>query len=117
MKTPKLKTLPEAAVFWIRRLRLRDWDIGFRVAKKGEFTSQQAEVEYVPAHRRAVVVLSSLGKLTQMLEEDLVHELLHLVFIQGTSLLTGRTEDDQLLNEQGLNVTADLLVGLRRGII
>lgn len=104
-----------ALAFWKTVLRLGDWKISVRVASKKELGEREAFVELSPHYREATVWLRRLTKLDTALEEDLVHELLHVAFWQASHELGKKPEDDSIPFEQGLNTVADLLVALRRG--
>jgi hypothetical protein len=103
--------------FWVSNLRLRDWALSVKrgIAEKfGNDNGTVALVSFSSELREATVFLRRLDKLDQGLEEDLVHELLHLVFIQASHSMIGKPDNDQILLEQALNVTANTLVALRR---
>lgn len=115
MKKPCV-ALVRAANYWRNALRLNDWDLSLREAKPGELEAQNenASVCFMAPLRSAEIVLRSLTRFDAELEKDLVHELLHLVFVQ-LSMFAGQGRDlDRLMMEQGIEAVADRLVVLRR---
>lgn len=108
------RELSRAVAFWTTALRLGDWKITVRAALKKELVEREAFVDLNPHFREAKVALRRLTKFDTALEEDLVHELLHVVHWQASHELGKKEEDDIIPFEQSLNALAELLVALRR---
>lgn len=106
--------LMECVMFWTQTLRLEDWRIAVQEAPPGalEKNDSRAQVDMRPFQREATIVLRSLEKFDAGTEDEIVHELLHLVFAQY-ALCIGRDEAQQLPMEQGINAVGNALVSLR----
>lgn len=117
MKKPRRESFASVYKFWIARLRLRDWAITLKQAKREDMGGCEATVDISATMKEATIHLKSLTRMDVSLEEDLVHELLHLVFVLMSSLTSKRMTEDELFHEQGLNIAANALVALRRGTI
>lgn len=115
MKKPCAELL-RSARYWQDALKLNDWELHFREADNGELEAENsvARCSLNAATRSATISLRSLTKFDRELEEDLVHELIHIVFVQLSMWVSCREPIDQVLTEQGINTVADLLVRLRR---
>lgn len=103
-----------AVTFWQAALRLQDWHFLVARATPETLRAQSAEIAIFPTFKRATIYLSTLSKLDGKLEADIVHELLHVVFLQASQHFGAKPVEEQIFNEQGLNSVADLLVSLRR---
>lgn len=104
--------------FWVTKLRLQDWKLDYAVGGPEQGFNDdkiQALVSFAAEMKEATVYLRRLEKPDKALEEDLVHELLHLVFIQYSVYMRSKENDaEQLMAEQAINITANALVDLRK---
>jgi hypothetical protein len=99
---------------WQVALRLHEWQLTLRLAPAEELKDKAAYVEMMPTFKTATVNLSRLDRVDADLEEDLVHELLHLVFWQLSMMADGSNPVVEAPFEFGINATTHALVGLRR---
>lgn len=88
---------------WQKRLQLLDWELDVNWAKQSELDAEddQANVQMLPESQRAHILILApryRGEGSDSPEEDLIHELLHLV-LEGHG---PRARRDTMF-ERGLN--------------
>jgi hypothetical protein len=118
---PKLGPAPCKAVmalltFWQSALRLGEWKLTVHTASEEHLGNRSAYVDVMPSYKEARIVLRNVGIEDPEIEEDIVHELLHLVFFQQSTHVQEMEQADQLPFEFALNTTAHALVGMRRSL-
>lgn len=112
----KRLSLPQLLRYWVDNLRLNEWRITAKLGTDEELEDNVALVQYCASTKQATIHLQRLDDIDRELEEDLVHELLHLVFLQTTYEISSLARHLQLPFEFALDVTAVALVKLRRKI-
>ena len=105
----KLRELRRLLKIWAKRLRVDDWELNVKWGKPDNMTGEgvQGNIFFEPEFRRALIVLLALKYREEegdSPEEDLIHELLHLV-LQGHGT---RMKYDAMF-ERGLNQIAHAL--------
>ena len=106
MTTRQLKTL---AKLWQSRLQLTHWAIKVSFKSAKEMGDKVGGVQYMPEHATAYIeILKTRDRKEKddTIEEDIIHELLHLVISGHRS----KQEKYDELFERGINAIATALV-------
>jgi len=112
--------LNERAAYWQEVLRLQDWDVQVKKARREEFDGdREGDCEYLSSSKTAMIrILDESHYPTdawceQDMELTLVHELLHLHFSAIRDLAYG-IDHYELFEEQAINKMSQALVQLER---
>lgn len=113
------KNAQQACREWQERLFLRDWDIKTQIVRRTQLVDGDGmgEVRYKHGKRMAIInLLDPVDYESEMLwpqdhEVTLVHELLHLHFVEFEAE-EGTTQDNA--QERAIDSISKALVGLRR---
>ena len=105
--------------FWQRELRLQDWDIVVKLKPLSEMPDCRGETKYQLLKKQAIICLLDPNEgdgntdFPYDAEITLVHELLHLHFVDGSQT----PEECPVVFEQGITAVSESLVKLKRARI
>lgn len=113
------KTLKELTDYWVKVLRLENWEIVTKIKRKEDMNLSecQGEVRYVFVHRQALITLMDPidwdnKDFEQDMESTLIHELLHLSFAN----ITGEEGELDKFQHQLLCDMEDALMDIKNTI-
>lgn len=119
------KTARKALAYWQKQLRLQDWNITVKVARRSDMaTNAYGEVSPSRIYRQADIALRDPtdfadddGPRERDMEDSLVHELLHVVL--KDCRIDARDDDGNLTSEgiaeeRAIDALAAAIVGLHR---
>lgn len=116
-----IEQLQQKCTEWQQRLRLQDWEVQIVIRRERDFAvaNRSGEVDWTLSKKMAVIRILDQADygpgimVPQDMENDLVHELLHLLFAP----FSGKLDEDSLeytTMEQAINTLSAAMVELER---
>lgn len=110
--------LIEKCAEWQKVLRLQDWTVDLQLKRERDFTNKDCNAEIGLNEQKKIAFIKVIDPVDyqpgqirfQDMEEDLVHELLHIHFWP----LTRGEEGENLAEEQAINIIAKALIHISR---